>query len=263
MLPNTTPNPGAYPHDPECANKLEQLAPNSTIIYSASDHSGNIVFVDTELNTTNPKGKKIKIKPSERKRIGLVLGDSIICHRSTLTPITLALRTCDCIPLVIWDKSHFGVVHVSNINLCSYRTENFKGSILKSLFQYLDPKNCHVIVGPSIGGIHYGDCKHYGYTETVQQDDGSHLINQLFKEYPNINISRQKGRGMIYFQWGAIIVGILKSHGVDPRAIQNEYNLCTMCFAEILYSNRAAKVALNREEMTKRYGNITLVRTTA
>lgn len=266
ILPITEHNPGSHLSDDRYTEKLVKLAhqENSIIFYSTSDHSGEITLIDSMFKATNLiNNKNVVVKKTSEKRVGLVMGDGIVCHRSLPQPVILALRTWDCIPLVVCNDTHFGVLHISNTNLIGYHQSNFSGSILKSLFKFFEPKNCHIIIGPSIGGIYPDHCWHYEYTQNSEQKDGSDLVKDINKEYPDIDIRKfmYENRGKMYFQWGEIILKILEYHGVNRCNIHRQYNLCTMCYKDIFYSYRAAKLKNDPREMDMRYGNMTLVST--
>lgn len=205
------------------------------VICPQSDHSGHIHTVDSG----NPKTCLVR----GGNRLGSTLcppGDGVIISgKNTEHPVNIAVsRTRDCVPLVgsTTDGNIFSL-HLSNANLFGYPkpSQGFRFKpILKTFFGLVNPKQCQIFIGPSIGGLR-SNCECYCYTETVEQKDGSKLIDRIYATHPSIRgingfdqIFLSQNDKMI-IQWGQLIVTLLLYYGVPNHMIDKENNYCTMC----------------------------------
>ena len=194
------------------------------IVHPTSDHSGYITVLSRE---------KSIIETIQQ-------GDAAIVKTVKGTLTHVAIRTRDCGQILGFSKQGwiFGI-HSSNQTEFGFQSDSlFMGPITKRTFDYLrglevQPADCQIYIGPSLGGKATDGCNCYEYTESPNQPDGTRLVQCIQKYYPNLDLSgtlsRRVNRDKLYFDWGEIMQRILLLIGVPERNIHWESNYCTRC----------------------------------
>lgn len=226
---------------PEFPHQLRSVVGDGTIICPTGNHSGKITIVGKSY--FNGAAELINVE-----------GDAFIAIIPIDYPIPVhgIIRTRDCGNIVGHIcTSNFHVIlgiHSSNQTEFGYHAFDgegrpsgkaaFDGPITQRVlglvghFLGFDLHQCHVFLGPALGGA-VSQCDCYEYTETLHRQDGTKLIRDINRAYPEISleglISRKANADKLTIQMGKLLQAVLIKFGILPENIHTENNLCTVC----------------------------------
>jgi len=122
---------------------------------------------------------------------------------------------------------------------------------------------CHIFLGPSLGG-YVSECRCYEYTELPNQPDGTKLIHDILRAYPNMEpnldglIGRRSDADKLFFDMGQFIPLILEKFGIPPDNIHRESNFCTFCTPGYHSDRRSRHTTPDRNERPNNLAIITI-----
>jgi len=194
------------PHPKEILAKHFGLQKNQ--IATIRQVHGDSIWVIDSARTSDPAGP-------ERE------ADAMITHR---TGLAIAVRTADCLPILIWDeiKQVVAAVHAGwrgSLDAVASKTVLTMRSSFGS-----DPKSLWVGIGPAIGPCCY-------------EVDGPVLepLRKRFEYWSEVVTEKGNGKGML--DLAGLNVRQLTASGVSPERI-TVAGACTFCHPERFYSFR-------------------------
>ncbi len=240
-------DPGKIGSDPLAAAKLCNILKlhtrrKASVFYPENDHSGAIYTGGVTTVIQVPGGKDCEICSTA--------GDAVILGHQRGQKRIIALRTKDCVPILIYDVGNkfLAGIHFSNITGVGYKAPNdWLGPILHRVFSQINPATAFIWLGPAVGGIgrNQNGCTCYQYTQTDGVRDGTILIEAIQNHYPDVGLdgffTTMEATEKMVFQWGHIVLLILLSYGVPLAQINIGRNFCTSCEHHQWYSHRKLK----------------------
>lgn len=186
-------------------------------------------LVASELQLSQPITQAEQVHGSAVSVVSRASGDKVPAADALITAhknVPIAIRTADCGPLVLYDKTHhvMGVVHVGWKGLLAGIIQNTL-SKLASEFQ-TKPSDLLVGLGPSIHSCHY----------QVRSD----FRNSVITADPDFSRFFENDDSSMSFDLPAAIQQVCLSAGV-PWASFHDASVCTACNLESFYSYRQEK----------------------
>lgn len=251
------------------------------VLYPDCDHSGEIYRIG--IDGRSPDTGRSLTCEGENRETGIFHfpGDAVVApadYRDDMKRyLILALRTRDCIPIILYDASTntIAAVHLSNQTEFGYDPDKpFVSPILKRVMKMLNPATTYAFIGPAIGGIK-SKCNCYEYDEFPEKDklpgklDGSRLKQRIKSLYPTIAlrgvIDTEKSPGKMIFRWGWLVLLILQFLGIPEEQIDTSCNVCTKCNPTEFYSSRDNRKMMGLNKETNRceelrLGNLSILK---